>query len=132
RFKEFCTTLERAAEAVPAVFDRDAEVEKQLRPIGPDLVVDVSGPFQAYGDDPYRVVNAAMALGINYIDLSDSADFVSGIAQFNNQAIVSGVFVLAGASSFPVLTAAVVRRLSDDMARLDRVTGGIAPSPYAN
>jgi hypothetical protein len=40
--------------------------------------------------------------------------------------------VLAGVSSFPVLTAAVVRQLSEGMARVDTVTGGIAPSPYAN
>ena len=34
--------------------------------------------------------------------------------------------------SFPVLTAAVVRALAGDMTRIDAVTGGIAPSPYAN
>jgi hypothetical protein len=34
-------------------------------------------------------------------------------------------------SSFPVLTAAVVRELSRDLARVDAITGGIAPSPYA-
>jgi len=34
-------------------------------------------------------------------------------------------------SSFPVLTAAVVRRLARGMTRLDSVTGGIAPSPHA-
>ena len=36
--------------------------------------------------------------------------------------------MLSGASSFPVLTAAVVREL----AQVDAVAGGIAPSPYAN
>jgi hypothetical protein len=35
-------------------------------------------------------------------------------------------------SSFPVLTAAVIRRLAQGMARIDAVTGGIAPSPHAN
>jgi hypothetical protein len=39
--------------------------------------------------------------------------------------------VLSGVSSFPVLTAAAVRRLSSDMARIDVIRGGIAPSPYA-
>src|SRR5262249_10607737 len=43
----------------------------------------------------------------------------------------AGIFVLSGVSSFPVLTAAVVRRLSRDMARVEAIRGGIAPSPYA-
>jgi hypothetical protein len=38
---------------------------------------------------------------------------------------------LAGVSSFPVLTAAVVRDLSRGMVRVDAITAGIAPSPYA-
>src|SRR5262249_56518320 len=82
--------------------------------------------------DPYRLVRAALALGMHYLDLADSADFVAGIAQFDAPARQRGVFVLAGVSSFPALTAAVVRSLSRDMVRIDRVVGGIAPSPYAN
>jgi hypothetical protein len=35
-------------------------------------------------------------------------------------------------SSFPVLTAAVVRALAQGLARIDAVMGGIAPSPHAN
>jgi hypothetical protein len=35
-------------------------------------------------------------------------------------------------SSFPVLTAAVVRSLAHGMARVESVTAGIAPSPFAN
>jgi hypothetical protein len=56
---------------------------------------------------------------------------VQGIAQFDAAARERGVFVLAGASSFPVLTAAVVRRLARDMTRIDAVSAGIAPSPFA-
>ena len=39
--------------------------------------------------------------------------------------------MLSGASSFPVLTVAVVRHLMQGVARLESVRGGIAPSPYA-
>src|SRR5439155_4588447 len=53
-------------------------------------------------------------------------------AQFDAAARARNVFVLGGVSSFPVLTAAVVRRLAQGMARVDTVKGGIAPSPYAN
>ena len=128
----FCAELTSNAEAVPAVFDRDGDVEQQLRALAPDIVVDASGPFQAYGDDPYRVVRAAIAAGIHYLDLADGSDFVRGIGQFDAQARARGVWVLAGVSSFPVLTAAVVRNLAQGMARVDSIAGGIAPSPYAN
>jgi Domain of unknown function (DUF4166)/Saccharopine dehydrogenase NADP binding domain len=128
----FCGTLRSAATVLPATFDRDGVVERELRELAPDVVVDASGPFQSYGADPYRVVRAALALGIHYLDLADGSDFVEGIAQFDAQARSRGIFVLAAVSSFPVLTAAVVRALSQDMTRIDAVTGGIAPSPYAN
>jgi Domain of unknown function (DUF4166)/Saccharopine dehydrogenase NADP binding domain len=134
----FCTGLRSdlaapvSSAAVPVAFDRDGEVERQLREIAPDVVVDATGPFQSYGVDPYRVVRAALALGVHYLDLADGADFVAGIAQFDADARARGIFVLAGVSSFPVLTAAVVRQLSAGMARVETVIGGIAPSPYAN
>jgi Domain of unknown function (DUF4166)/Saccharopine dehydrogenase NADP binding domain len=130
--EEFCAKLPAAATLLPMVFDRDGDVEAQLRALAPHVVVDATGPFQAYGDDPYRVVRAAIALGIDYLDLSDGAAFVKGIAQFDAEARQRSVVVLSGVSSFPVLTAAVVRRLARGMARVDAVIGGIAPSPYAN
>ena len=87
--------------------------------------------FSIYGEAPYRVVEACIALGIHYLDLADGSDFVNNVVQFDAQARARAVFVLTGASSFPVLTAAVVRKLSQGMTRLEAVTGGIAPSPYA-
>jgi Domain of unknown function (DUF4166)/Saccharopine dehydrogenase NADP binding domain len=128
----FCASLRSRASAVPVAFDRDRAIVPQLRLIAPDIVVDATGPFQAYGADPYRVVQAALALGINYLDLADGSDFVKGIAQFDAAARARGLFVLAGVSSFPALTAAVIRRLAQGMGRIDTVTGGIAPSPHAN
>ena len=128
----FCASHRSFANTLPTAFDRDGDVERQLRELAPDVVVDASGPFQSYGADPYRVVRAALALGIHYLDLADGSEFVKGIEQFDAQARSRGIFVLAGVSSFPVLTAAVVRALSQDMTRIDAVTGGIAPSPYAN
>jgi hypothetical protein len=127
----FCKTLPAAARLEPLAFDRDGDVEAALAGAKPDLVVDASGPFQAYAGDSYRLVRACVALGIDYLDLADSSDFVKGIAQFDAAAKARGVVILSGVSSFPVLTAAVVRRLAQGMARLHSVTGGIAPSPYA-
>ncbi|MER8436725.1 hypothetical protein NKH36_18725 [Mesorhizobium sp. M1312] len=53
------------------------------------------------------------------------------MSAFNEAAQKAGLFVLTGVSSFPVLTAAVVRRLSLGMTRVDSIRGGIAPSPFA-
>ena len=102
-----------------------------MRNAAPDIVVDASGPFQIYGD-AYRMVRACLALGVGYLDLADGSEFVKGIAAFDAEAKARGVFVLSGVSSFPVLTAAVVRHLSGGMSRVDTVSGGIAPSPHAN
>jgi hypothetical protein len=131
RAKAFCAALPGAAPRVPVAFDRNGDVAAQLRAWMPQLVIDASGPFQAYGDDPYRVVSAAIACGIDYMDLADGSDFVTGIGRYDADAKARGVCVLSGVSSFPVLTAAVVRRLSHGMARIETITGGIAPSPYA-
>lgn len=126
----FCAAHPARATLIPAVFDREGDLDAQLAALAPDIVVDASGPFQGYAE-PYRLVQAAIAHRVDYLDLADGSDFVDGIAQFDAQARERGVFVLAGVSSFPVLTAAVTRRLSRGMARVESISGGIAPSPYA-
>ncbi|MER9896097.1 saccharopine dehydrogenase NADP-binding domain-containing protein [Mesorhizobium sp. M0119] len=118
-----------AAQLVPALFDRDGDLAAQLAAFEPDIVVDASGPFQAYGEGRYRLIEACIARRINYLDLADGSDFVAGVSAFDEAARNAGVFVLSGVSSFPVLTAAVVRRLSSDLTRVDGIRGGIAPSP---
>jgi Domain of unknown function (DUF4166)/Saccharopine dehydrogenase NADP binding domain len=143
RAEEFCSRERslRASEARPSAggsaltpvrFDRSEPVEAQLRALAPDIVVDASGPFQAYGHEPYRLVEACIDCGIHYLDLADSAEFVCGIDRFDERAREQRVFVLSGVSSFPVLTAAVVRSLSAGMGRVEEISGGIAPSPFAN
>ena len=119
------------AELVPAAFDRNGELATQLADFKPDIVVDASGPFQAYGEQPYRLVEACIRARTNYLDLADGSEFVAGVKRFDAAARAAGVYVLAGVSSFPVLTAAVVRRLCVDMASVTSIRGGIAPSPFA-
>jgi saccharopine dehydrogenase-like NADP-dependent oxidoreductase len=94
-------------------------------------VVDASGPFQAYAGDIYKLVRASIALGADYMDLADSSEFVAGIVGFDAAARAKGVYVLCGVSSFPVLTAAAVRRLAGGVARLEAIRAGVAPSPFA-
>ena len=129
--EQFIAKLPAAATLRAAAIDRNGTLDEALARLKPDVVVDATGPFQAYGDDPYRIVRASLGAGAHYLDLADGSDFVEGIEQFDGEAKAKGRFVLAGVSSFPVLTAAAVRALGSDLERIDQVTGGIAPSPYA-
>lgn len=117
------------ARLIPLVLDRE-KIATALSRHSPDLVVDASGPFQDYGDDSYGVIKACISAKVDYMDFADGAEFVFGVSSFDDQAKKAGIYVLSGVSSFPVLTAAVLRKLSDGMAVL-HVKGGIAPSPYA-
>jgi hypothetical protein len=129
--RAFCAALPAGAARMAMAFDRDGDVDAQLASIRPDLVVDASGPFQAYAGDIYKLVRASIAIGADYMDLADSSEFVAGIGAFDAAARAKGVYVLAGVSSFPVLTAAVVRKLAEGLARVETIRAGIAPSPFA-
>lgn len=120
-----------AAQLQAAHFDRNGHVIAQLEALQPTIVVDASGPFQNYGEDGYRVIEACLAYGCHYMDLADGAAFVAGAMEYDAQAKQAGVFIFSGVSSFPVLTALVVRELAQDLERVEAIHGGIAPSPYA-
>jgi len=125
----FCRSYIGKAKVTPLEVSR-TDIAQAVEIHRPNVVVDASGPFQDYGDNPYVVVKACMEAGVNYLDFADAADFVFGISQFDQQAKDVGIYVMSGVSSFPVLTAAVLREMSKDMA-ITSVSGGIAPSPYA-
>ncbi len=129
RARAFAAALGGSATATPLQLDR-RDIAPALARDRPNLVVDASGPFQAYGKDPYLVPRAAIAAGVPYLDLADGAGFVAGIGVLDDLARKAGVFVLAGVSSFPVLTHAILTEMS---ARIDlqEAVCGIAPSPHA-
>ena len=131
RAKAFCAQQLATARLVPAVFDRNGDLPGYLAALRPDLLIDASGPFQAYGEDRYRVIEACIAARVPYLDLADGAAFVEGVADLDTRARAARVFALSGVSSFPVLTAAATRRLATGLARVDAIRAGIAPSPYA-
>lgn len=119
------------AKLVATQFDRNGDLVQQLSPLKPDILIDASGPFQDYGEEGYKLIEACIHRKINYLDLADGAVFVNGVSQFDKMARDAGVYVLSGVSSFPVLTALVVKALSNDLSTLRTIKGGIAPSPYA-
>lgn len=126
-----CTALPPGAQRAAAAIDRDGDLSAAFAGHAPDLVVDASGPFQDYGERPYRVVEAALDAGAHYLDLADGVGFVEGIGRLDAEAKAQSRFVLSGVSSFPVLTAAVVRELAQGLDWIHTIVGGIAPSPFA-
>jgi hypothetical protein len=129
RAQKFCEEYQGPTKVRPLALAR-SDIEVGLRQQRPDLVVDASGPFQDYAVESYNVVTACIANKIHYLDFADAAGFVFGVSQFDAEARRAGVFVLSGVSSFPVLTAAVLRHMTKSM-DIVSVEGGIAPSPFA-
>lgn len=130
RAQAFCKTVAGSLRGV--ALDRGGALDTAFDALKPDIVVDASGPFQAYGEDPYRVAKACVARGISYLDLADGADFVVGIAALDAEAQARGVFVLSGVSTFPALSMAAVRALTHGWSRVRTITAGVAPSPYVD
>lgn len=107
----------------------DATVEdlaQQLAQHRVDTVIHTAGPFQ--GQD-YRVAQAAIAAGANYIDLADGREFVAGITQLDAQARERAVLVTSGASSLPALSSAVVDRYLGRFRQLTSIRMASLPVP---
>lgn len=131
RARAACDALDSRSTLIPWRFDRDGDLAAQLAEAKADLVVDASGPFQAYGDRPYRVAEACIAAGVPCIDLADSSEFVAGIDALDARAKAAGVFVRSGVSTCPALSSAVVRRLAEGWSVVRSVSAGIAPTPWS-
>ena len=131
RAKAFVEKIDGAATLHAVALDRDGNLAAAFAELRPDVVVDASGPFQSYGEDPFRVVEAALNGNCHYLDLADDRQFVLGISKYDKAASDAGLVVLSGLSSCPALTAAVYRRITRDFSSVDSVAGGIAPSPYS-
>ncbi len=129
RAEAFCADYQGKPKAIPCPLDR-RDIADALARHAPGLVVDASGPFQDYGEDRYRVIEACIAAKTDYLDFADGADFVFGIDRFDAAAKAAGIFILSGVSSFPALTAAVIEEMAKTM-EIRTVEGGIAPSPFA-
>lgn len=129
RAQAFVDTLDRrgpGAVITAAAVDLSGEdLGSVLSAIGPDVVIHTAGPYQ--GQD-YRVAEACIACGCHYVDLADGREFVAGIAALNGAAQAAGVAVVAGASTLPALSAAVVAECGTEMESIESVETCIAPA----
>ncbi len=109
--------------------DIGGDLAARLAEIAPDIVLHTTGPFQA---QDHRVARAAIAARAHYIDLADARDFVASIGALDAEAKAAGVAVIAGASSVPCLTAAILDAYRPRFARLARVEYGISAAQQTN
>lgn len=121
--------------AAAAATDRDApDLADRLAALSPDIVVDASGPFQAYdaaGADPVRVARAALAVGAHYLDLADAVGFPERIADLDAEAKAAGRVVLSGASTMPAITSAAADALVEGLADVAIVDSALVPGNRA-
>ncbi|MEQ1538535.1 MAG: DUF4166 domain-containing protein [Sphingorhabdus sp.] len=108
--------------------DRNGDVAVLLSTWQPAILIDAAGPFQGSG---YHVVEACIAARVDYLDLADARDFVTGIGQLDAAAQAAGVRIISGASSVPALSGAVLRHLCIGLDRVDAVEIAISASNRA-
>lgn len=95
-----------------------------LAALQPQLVIHAAGPFQ--GQD-YRVAEACIDAGSDYIDLADGRDFVSGFSRLDERARNAGRLLVSGASSVPALSSAVVDALLPRFGAIESIEHAINP-----
>ena len=115
--------LDAANPAQALAIDVTGDMEGALAAARADVVIHTVGPFQGQS---YRVAEACIAAGAHYLDLADARGFVTGIGALDAAARGAGVAVIAGASSVPALTAAIVERYRGHFARLKSLDYGIS------
>lgn len=104
------------------------DLSHALARLRPQLVIHTAGPFQ---NRDYRVAEACIACGSDYVDLADGREFVTGIRRLHDCAARAGRLIVSGASSVPALSAAVVDALLPRFAALDSIEHAISPGNRA-
>jgi NAD(P)-dependent dehydrogenase (short-subunit alcohol dehydrogenase family) len=122
---DFAATL---PDATGIYADRDGDLAGLLDAHLPTLLIDAAGPFQG---SSYRVAQACIAAGVDYLDLADARDFVCGIGRLDATAKAAGVRIISGASSVPTLSGAVLRDLCAGMDSVTLVEMAISASNRA-
>jgi len=108
-----------------AILNVEAEnMSRALASLQPWLVIHTAGPFQR---QDYRIAEACIDCGSDYIDLADGREFVSGIRRLHDRAVRAGRLIVSGASSVPALSSAVVDALLPKFGRLDSIEHAISP-----
>lgn len=112
-----------------AELDIDEGFLESLALIKPNLVIHTSGPYQGQS---YKVAEACIKQGCNYIDLADARDFVANITSLDEAAKKAGVLICSGASSVPCLTSGVIDKYIGEFSSLEEIEYAIATAQKTN
>jgi saccharopine dehydrogenase-like NADP-dependent oxidoreductase len=128
RAEAFAQTLATGAEALG--LDAGApDLTQRLRAVDAGLVIHTAGPFQQQG---YAVAEAAAAAGAHYIDLADGRRFVCDLpSAMGARFRAAERTAIAGASTVPALSSAVVDHLCRSWRRIHSIDLCIAPAQTA-
>jgi saccharopine dehydrogenase-like NADP-dependent oxidoreductase len=118
------TALGDARLRVHALDTAAADFSRALGALDPHLVIHTAGPFQ--GQD-YRVAEACIDVGSDYVDLADGRDFVCGFSRLDERARRAGRLLVSGASSVPALSSAAVDALLPKFGSIDAIEHAINP-----
>lgn len=97
---------------------------ESLSEVHPDLLINTCGPFQLRD---YRVAEACIEFGVNYIDLADGRDFVNNFSSLDASAKKHQVLCVSGASTVPGVSSAVVDKYAVDFSKIDSINIAISP-----
>lgn len=112
--------------AQSAVLDQSsAGFASSLAALEPDTVIHTAGPYQ--GQD-YRVAEACIACGSNYLDLADGREFVAEFVSLDPQARSADVLLVSGASTLPGVSSAVLDEVRGRFDALRSIEISIAPA----
>ena len=104
------------AEAVEGAIGCSGAKGLQSRPDGFDLVIHCAGPFR---QRDLGVLRACIAAGVNYLDVSDSPDYVREALALKDEAIAANITVIVSTGVFPGLSNSMARLAAEQFERLD-------------
>ncbi len=83
---------------------------------GYDLIIHCAGPFR---QRDLAVLRACIAAGVNYLDVSDSPDYVREALELKDEAIAAGITAIVSTGVFPGLSNSMARLAAEQFERLD-------------
>ncbi len=125
KLNRFCD--EHGGEPCPLDRENETQITEALSRLKPFAVVDCAGPFQYYGEDPYRFARQVIVAGAHYLDIADATDFVCGFGTLDGLARKHRVAAISGASSTPAVSAAAADVLTAEMDRVILIDTAITP-----
>lgn len=81
-------------------------------------VINVRGSFN---NQDYRIAEQCATFGVNYIDLADSREYISGFTRLNRAAVRNNVLLVTGAGFSPTISSLLVDSVTSDFTRIAEV-----------